>query len=56
MYYLIPANSDNYDLSSIQGWAMDSDIALEATSNGMIQLENGNFEDRDGQEWKIIER
>lgn len=56
MYYLVPVGSESCDLSSVEGWAMDSDIALEATNCGLVQLENGNFVDQDGVEWEIIER
>ena len=40
MYYLIYENAECSDLSSVEGWAMDSDLASTLVSDGWVQDED----------------
>jgi len=60
MYYpiMIDENGEtvNPDLSSVEGWAMDSDLANQMVSDGYIQEDDGTFSGPNGERVKIIEK
>jgi len=60
MYYPIIVDengeANNTDLSSVEGWAMDSDLASQLVSDGYIQEDDGVFVGPRGERVKIVER
>ena len=59
MYYAVNIDENgetiDMDISSLEGWTMDSDLAQELVNSGYIAEEDGTFTGRNGERCKIIE-